>query len=874
MILKLKMRLRSFLGASLAALLVAAAALAHRPASAVEQTGDLTGTVRDEKSQPLPGATMTLRGENLLGERATVTDAKGEFWFRSLPPGRYTLKTAFVGYQTIEQEGITVNIGRATTLPISLTKGELSESVNVIGKTPVVDTVRTTTQDNYGPEYLSNVPIGSNGRDYLSVIAQSAGTGPGDGANPTVRGSTLGGNVYLVDGVDTTDPVTATFGTNFVFNSIQEVQFVTGGLNAEFGRATGGVSNIVTKSGGNAFSGSFDGRYSDENFFTKGDHFNPDDFSTKNQTYGATFGGPILKDKLWFFLAGSLLKNDLAGQGFGAARQFHGYDYLGKLTWQLSANHKFIVQVTGDPATIDNSNASALVAAEASSNQKQGSNFYSAQYEGFLGPNLILNVQAAHYKSTLDSDPQSGDLDTIGFTNFFTGEATRNYNNAQYSDRFRDQFNATATWNLNEALGDHTFKFGADLQWVKLDFNTFTPGGETDQICNVGDFPGCPANETPMVYFVDHPVGPQTNEGNIQAYFVQDEWRILPRLTFNLGLRYDTYAYDNDAGRRVFTASLLQPRGGIAWDITGDAKNVWKVFGGRYGDASLLALPQIVNTHAAITEELVNENIFGDLNGDGTVEARAPFAVFGGPGGSVFAHNGNLNATSVVEYQTSYERRINADSAIGVTFVRRKTYNIIEDRFNEATGVYDIDNLAQADRNYYGAELRYTTRWDHLFLAGSYNWSKSRGNIEYTQSLGTDFDFPVLSENRYGWLTDDVRHAVKLNGYYDLPLQFQVAFSYLYNSGAPWTTVRNTLPYGEKFLEPRGSQRFPDLHQLDLEARKGFSVGPTTIQLSASVINVFDTEIVTNVNNLSGQFGQAINWQTPRRYEVGASFAF
>jgi len=204
MILKLKMRLRSFLGASLAALLVAAAALAHRPASAVEQTGDLTGTVRDEKSQPLPGATMTLKGENLLGERATVTDAKGEFWFRSLPPGRYTLKTAFVGYQTIEQDGITVNIGRATTLPISLTKGELSESVNVIGKTPVVDTVRTTTQDNYGPDYLSQVPIGSNGRDYLSVIAQSAGTGPGDGANPTVRGSTLGGNVYLVDGVDTT----------------------------------------------------------------------------------------------------------------------------------------------------------------------------------------------------------------------------------------------------------------------------------------------------------------------------------------------------------------------------------------------------------------------------------------------------------------------------------------------------------------------------------------------------------------------------------------------------------------------------------------------------------------------------------------------
>src|SRR5262249_131086 len=154
-------------------------------------------------------------------------------------------------------------------------------------------------QDNYGPEYLQQVSIGSNGRDYLSVIANSAGTGPGDGANPTVRGSTLGGNVYLIDGVDSTDPVTATFGPNFVYNAIQEIQFQTGGFNAEFGRATGGIANVVTKSGGNAFSASFDGRYRDENFYSSGDHFDPDDFDIKHEVYEATFGGPIVKDKLW-----------------------------------------------------------------------------------------------------------------------------------------------------------------------------------------------------------------------------------------------------------------------------------------------------------------------------------------------------------------------------------------------------------------------------------------------------------------------------------------------------------------------------------------------------------------------------------------------
>src|SRR5262245_18739817 len=390
------------LGTLLGALLVVAGALASRPATAVEQTGDLVGTVRDEKAEILPGATLTLRGDNLLGERSTVTDTKGEFAFRSLPPGKYTLKISFVGYQTIEQDGVTVNIGRTTTLPISLTKGEISESVTVLGKAPIVDTVRTTTQDNYGPDYLEQVQIGSNGRDYLSVIANSAGTGPGDGANPTVRGSTIGGNVYLIDGVDSTDPVTATFGTNFVYNAIQEVQFQTGGFNAEFGRATGGIVNVVTKSGGNAFSGSFDGRYGNENFYEKGDHFDPDEQDITRSIYEVTFGGPIVKDKLWFFLAGRQTKSDFAGAGFGSVQRFHGYDYLGKLTWQASANHKFIVQVTGDPATIDNSNAGVLTAAEASSQQTQGSNFYTAQYEGVLNPSLILNVQAAHYTSQLD----------------------------------------------------------------------------------------------------------------------------------------------------------------------------------------------------------------------------------------------------------------------------------------------------------------------------------------------------------------------------------------------------------------------------------------------------------------------------------------
>lgn len=852
--------------------LVVSALLAMNPTLAVEQTGDIIGTVSDEKDQPLPGAVVTLSGDNLQGERAMSTAAKGEFAFRALPPGRFRLKINAPGYQVIEQENVTVHIGRTTTLPFKLTAGQMTESVKVIGAAPLVDPIRTTSQDNYGTDYLENVPVGSGGRDYLGVISNSAATGPGDGANPTVRGSTIGGNVYLVDGVDSTDPVTSTFGTNFIYDAIQEVQFQTGGFNAEFGRATGGIVNVVTKSGGNSFSGSVDTRYRNEAFNEKGDHFDPDAFDIDRRLAEGTFGGPMVRDKLWFFLAGSYLKSDLAGEGFENVASFKGRYYLGKLTWNASANHKFILQMTGDPATIDNVDAGAFTAGEATSKQTQGSKFVTGQYTGVLSSHVIFTAQASFYKSRLDVEPQSGDLSTIGHVNFFTGRVSRNAIDAQFSDRFRDQANASLTWNKNDLAGDHAFKFGFDVQKLKFTFHQFTPGGEFDQVCFPSD--GCPGNPTVLVANVDHPAGELSNRGLVTAYFAQDEWRIHPRLTFNAGLRYDTFSYDDDRGKEAFSASLLQPRLGIAWNATGDSKNVFKVYGGRFGDPSLVSLSRVVNSRANSTDVFVNENFFGDLNGDGTIEDRGFFGTFGGPGGSIFAHGGNLKATSVVEYQASYERQLGPSSAVGLTLVRRKTHDIIEDRLDPRTGVYVIDNLAQADRNYYGAELRYSTRWKKLYLSSSYTWSRSRGNVEYTQSLGSDFDFDVLSVNRYGYLSDDTRHDLKINGYHDLPWKSQVGFAYQYVSGFPWEVTQSAIPYGAEFLSRRGGRRLPDQHRLDVDLRKGFAIGRTNLEAILSVLNVFDTEIVVGVLTSKGQAGEAIAWQTPRRYEIGFHFSF
>ena len=865
------------LGAILLLLTVAGVALA------VEQTGDILGTVRDEKQQPLPGVTVTLTG-NMPGERTAVTDASGRFAFRGVPPGSYAVKYSISGYQIIQQEAISVNIGRSNRLIVDLTPGAAAETVRVEGAAPLVDTVRTTTQDNYTIDYLEQAQVGIGGRDYLSVIANSPGVTDANGdGNPEVRGSTEGNNDYLIDGVDSTDPVTNTFGTNFIYDAIQEVQFQTGGFNAEFGRAIGGIANVVTKSGGNEFHGTADARYSSEALSSSGDHFDPDEVELTRKEFQATIGGPIMKDKLWFFLGGNVIRNDDTPTDSPTTRTFDGNYYLGKLTWQANPDHRFILQVNGDPSEIDNWNASQLVSKEAGAFQEQGSDFQTLQYQGVFGPHLLVNAQVAHYVSELNSFPQSRDFDTFGQVNFLTGEATENFNDAQYSKRYRNQANASLTWSVPDMAGDHTFKFGGDVQDLKFESRQFIPGGEYDDVAPDGG-----GTIVPLLYNVDHPVGTLENTGLVTSLFAQDEWRVAPRWTLNLGLRYETYSYDNDKGTEVFNASSIQPRVGASWDITGDAHNVVKGFYGTYADPALLAPVRFLNSRANSQDLFINETIAGyligagptpvDFNGDNVIEQRAFFTSFGGPGGTKFAHGGNLDPTTVREYQLAYERSLNDVSAISLTLASRKTDDIIEDFAKNpdptVASPYIIDNIPELTRKAYSAELRYRTRIAKLSLFSSYTWSKSKGHVEYDQYAGTDFDYPVLSVNRYGYLSNDTRHAVKVNGWWDLPWRMQAGFDGRWYSGFPFNVTESAFPYGEEFLKPRGSHRIESFYQLDLDARKGFAIGKTNLTLIASIVNLLDTERVLTVNEQQDFRGEPLDFQRPRRFELGVRWAF
>ena len=382
------------------ALVVVAALMMVTSAFAQSTTGRLVGNVVDDTGAALPGVTVTIASPVLIGGAQTkITDGAGEFSFVGITPGEYSLKADLSGFVSQERNEILVALGGSRSITIEMPQGTFGGEIEVVAETPVVDPTQVNTNATYTSEYLQGSAIGSGNRSYQSVLTQTAGVA--GGSNPQVFGSTLGENAYYIDGANTTDPVTATFGTNFTFDSIQEIQFQTSGYEAEYGSATGGIVNLVTKSGGNQFAGTLDIRYQNDSFQESGDNYDASQLDSLREEVDVTLGGPILRDKLWFFAAYQYVKSDFTPIGAPSTRSFIGNYPLAKLTWQAGSNWRVTGKFTGDPADIDNVNAGQFVEPEATYFQTQGADIYSGEINGVS--DRLLDVEHGHQRLPFDA---------------------------------------------------------------------------------------------------------------------------------------------------------------------------------------------------------------------------------------------------------------------------------------------------------------------------------------------------------------------------------------------------------------------------------------------------------------------------------------
>jgi len=317
-------------------------------APAQEVTGSMQGTVTDPSGAVVPGAQLTLTGTTLVGSKEATTDAQGEYHFANLPPGTYTIKVVAKGFEVLQRGNLSVQVGQLPTINLQLQLGSATSTIEVTTAAPLVDVTTTQSMTDLNTDTLANTP---HGYSFQSVIqfapmarneplaggtagmtGNSGGSLPGSAGNGLAIGFSIGGaadseSSYLVDGQDTENVSGGASNANVPFPFIQEVQVKTSGIEAEYGGALGGVIDVITKKGSNEFHGSlfttyesdamdgsqnatlrYDPTYAapiplppvppdadSQSYSPKRDHF-------RTAQPGFTLGGPIMKDRLWFFL--------------------------------------------------------------------------------------------------------------------------------------------------------------------------------------------------------------------------------------------------------------------------------------------------------------------------------------------------------------------------------------------------------------------------------------------------------------------------------------------------------------------------------------------------------------------------------------------
>ena len=322
-------------------------------------TGNVEGTVSDANGAVVPAASIMLSGPNLIRAQTTTSDADGNYRFGSLPPGRYTVEVAATGgFAAYKQENIEVNLSRGTTVNISLGAAGSSNVVDVVASAEI-DQTTNVTGNNISTEFFSNIPTSRTVQGLYTIAPTVARSGLRDASgrdrDPSVAGSSGPENSYILDGVNTTDPAFGGGGANLPFEFVQEVQIKTGAFGADQGLSTGGVFNVITKTGGNEFHGDVFAYGLPKNFVRDTGNFPltglaPNGYSELDA--GADIGGPIIKDRLTFFAAFNpqFRTNNYLTQTF--RQEVEGKIktpfYSGKLSWLVNNSNTVTFSTFGD----------------------------------------------------------------------------------------------------------------------------------------------------------------------------------------------------------------------------------------------------------------------------------------------------------------------------------------------------------------------------------------------------------------------------------------------------------------------------------------------------------------------------------------------
>ncbi|MET0645017.1 MAG: TonB-dependent receptor [Pyrinomonadaceae bacterium] len=521
-------------------LTVLALALSFFVTSAAGQTtttGSIEGTVVDVNGAAIPGITVAVAGPNLIRAQTATTNDEGYFNIPQIPPGRYTITVESAkGFARFEQTDVEVNLTRRSTFSVTLRPAGATEVVEVTASSgAAVDVSTNTTGTNVSTEQFSNFPTQRTVQSLYTIAPTVTRSGLRDASgrdrDPSVGGSSGPENNYILDGVTVSDPAFGGSGANLPFEFVQEVQVLTGAYGADIGKSTGGVFNVITKSGSNEFRGDVFGYFTAKSFVREvktsaiprtGAAANG--FSEVDA--GADVGGPIVKDKLWFFAAFNpqFRKNYSLTQTFlqEVNNEVKTPFYAGKITYGPSINHTINLSTFGDFTTQEGhlfgfSGFGSDPRSFRGKIETGGSN-YAARLNSTFTPTFIgefsggLHFQRANTLPELadqtlvtdrfavlrggsiltpvESSVVNGGL-RLAFVEGTGGTVERNFVRQGFgllSTQDRDRYEAAAR--LQNIWGKHTFKYGFEFNQNRYNIDTRSTGPNLNY--NAADVPAGP----------------------------------------------------------------------------------------------------------------------------------------------------------------------------------------------------------------------------------------------------------------------------------------------------------------------------------------------------------------------------------------------
>src|SRR5262245_63269214 len=336
------------------------------PLFAQRTTGGIAGTVKDASGAAMPGVTVSVTGPNVVGAQTAQTNESGFYRVINLPPGEYDVRYTLAGFKSITRRGLRIPVGSILEENPTLEVSQLQEEVEVIGEAPVVDTSSNEVGSNYGREFVDNAPL--RRFSFFDLVAAAPGSLQGGDSNNTSRtmvfGSSYDENSFQVDGVDITDNYFNEALAEPNTDAIQELEVLSLGAPAEYGNLTGAVYNIVTRQGTNDFHGDFGAYFQTDGLTSNNtkDTVNPDGtfmdacpdgvarcpFTRDKYTdFSAQLGGPLIKDKLWFFLSYGNQRDYFWDVGVDSSNDLTAVRgrtdrYFAKINWQINSKHKLV----------------------------------------------------------------------------------------------------------------------------------------------------------------------------------------------------------------------------------------------------------------------------------------------------------------------------------------------------------------------------------------------------------------------------------------------------------------------------------------------------------------------------------------------------